>query len=57
MSNELILAGLLQLKKLQKTQPEKYSGLDGAWTCGSRIAQLGALPTELRSHMLGSIRY
>ena len=31
-SNELILAGKLQLKKLQKKKPEKNSGFDGAWT-------------------------
>ena len=36
-SNELILAGKLQLKKLQKKKPEKYSGFDGAWTRASRI--------------------
>ena len=29
-SNKLILAGKLQLKKLQKKKPEKYSGFDGA---------------------------
>ena len=29
-SNELILAGKLQLKKLQKKKPEKNSGFDGA---------------------------
>ena len=28
--NELILAGKLQLKKLQKKKPEKNSGFDGA---------------------------
>ena len=28
-SNELILAGKLQLKKLQKKKPEKNSGFDG----------------------------
>ena len=42
-SDELILAGKLQ-KKLQKKKPEKNSGFD----------ELGALPTELRSHMLGA---
>ena len=36
-SNELILAGKLQLKKLQKKKPEKNSGFDGAWTRASRI--------------------
>ena len=29
-SNELILAGKLQLKKLQKKKPEKNPGFDGA---------------------------
>ena len=29
-SDELILAGKLQLKKLQKKKPEKNSGFDGA---------------------------
>ena len=36
-SNELILAGKLQLKKLQKKKPEKNSGFDGAWTRASQI--------------------
>ena len=30
MCDELILAGKLQLKKLQKKKPEKNSGFDGA---------------------------
>ena len=36
-SDELILAGKLQLKKLQKKKPEKNSGFDGAWTSASQI--------------------
>ena len=36
-SDELILAGKLQLKKLQKKKPEKNSGFDGAWTRASQI--------------------
>ena len=36
-SNELILAGKLQLKKLQKKKPEKNSGFDGACTHASQI--------------------
>ena len=35
--DELILAGKLQLKKLQKKKPEKNSGFDGAWTRASQI--------------------
>ena len=30
LGDELILAGKLQLKKLQKKKPEKNSGFDGA---------------------------
>ena len=36
-SDEVILAGKLQLKKLQKMKPEKNSGFDGAWTRASQI--------------------
>ena len=36
-SNELILAGKLQLNKLQKKKTEKNSGFDGAWTRASQI--------------------
>ena len=36
--DELILAGKLQLKKLQKKKPEKkFPGFDGAWTRASQI--------------------
>ena len=34
-SDELILAGKLQLKELQKKKPEKNSGFDGTWTRAS----------------------
>ena len=49
MSDELILAGKLQLKKLQKMKPEKKNS-------GSCLpdTSLALLPTELRSHMLGA---
>ena len=36
-SDELILAGKLQLKKLQKKKPEKIQASTGAWTRASQI--------------------
>ena len=48
--DELILAGKLQLKQVQKLKPEKKSASDGAWTRASQI------PVG-RYYLRGSIRH
>ena len=53
-SNELILAGKLQLKKLQKKKPEKKFRLRRGLNPCLPDTSWALLPTELRSHMLGA---
>ena len=54
MCDELILAGKLQLKKLQKKKPEKKFRLRRGLNPCLPDTSWALLPTELRSHMLGA---
>ena len=50
-SDELILAGKLQLKKLQKKKTEKNSGFDGAWTRASQILVMRSTNWATKPHV------